>query len=219
MAEIPKNFEGFWHRAGVRVGVTFVVFLCVTAATGLLGSWLIAPSIGWIVAAGAFSTWFGLTLFRLGPEDTATHAIRDDPSRSIAHTLLIVASLASFGAVGLLLIESGTVRAGTAVVLAAAALATVAVSWILVHVLFTLRYAAIYHRDDGTGVDFNQTEPPGYADFAYVAFTLGMTYQVSDTTLTSNAMRRAALGHALLSFLLGVVVLASIINLVASMTR
>jgi uncharacterized membrane protein len=66
-------------------------------------------------------------------------------------------------------------------------------------------------------VDFNQTEPPQYRDFAYLAFTLGMTYQVSDTNLTSSTIRREALRHALISFVLGVVVLAATINLVATL--
>jgi len=103
--------------------------------------------------------------------------------------------------------------------LAATALVTVAASWVLVHVLFTLRYAALYYLAGGSGIDFNQDEPPAYRDFAYLAFTLGMTYQVSDTNLTSTAIRREVLRHALLSFVLGVIVLASTINLISAMAR
>jgi uncharacterized membrane protein len=66
-------------------------------------------------------------------------------------------------------------------------------------------------------VDFNQQEPPQYLDFAYLALTLGMTYQVSDTAIRSSAVRRTALRHALLSFLFGAVILASTINLVVSL--
>jgi uncharacterized membrane protein len=101
--------------------------------------------------------------------------------------------------------------------LAALALATVALSWLLVHTLFTLRYASLYYADDDGGVDFNQVEPPRYADFAYLSFTLGMTFQVSDTSLTSSVMRAAALRHALMSFLFGSIILATLINLVAGL--
>jgi uncharacterized membrane protein len=59
--------------------------------------------------------------------------------------------------------------------------------------------------------------PPRYADFAYLAFTVGMTFQVSDTDLQTAALRAAVLRQALLSYLLGAVILATIINLVAGL--
>ncbi|WP_290804633.1 DUF1345 domain-containing protein [Herbiconiux sp.] len=219
MPRSHHEFETFWHRAGVRVGVLFVTFIVVTVITGVLGSWPFAPAVGWIAAAGAFSVWVWITVIRLGPADTATHATREDPTQPVSQTLLILASIASFGAVALLLIESGSVTGEARFGLAATALATVAASWMLVHVLFTLRYAAIYYRAGGTGVDFNQTDPPEYRDFAYLALTLGMTYQVSDTNVTSTLIRRDALRHALLSYVLGVIVLAATLNLISALAR
>jgi len=56
-----------------------------------------------------------------------------------------------------------------------------------------------------------------YLDFAYTAFTVGMTFQVSDTAITQRAMRRTVLRHALLSFLFGAVILATTVNIVASL--
>ena len=84
--------------------------------------------------------------------------------------------------------------------------------------LFTLRYAAEYFREPVGGVDFGD-EPPGYSDFAYLAFTLGMTFQVSDTTLKNRSMRALGLRHALLSYVFGTVILATVVNLVASLAR
>jgi len=213
------DFTGFGHRAGTRAGVVFIVFLVVFAATGFGGSWLFAPSIGWIVASVTFTVWVWLSVLRMDASSTAAHASREDPTQPVAQALLIVASLASFGAIGLLLVEAGSVSGGATFALVATALITVAASWWLVHTLFALRYAGIYYRAGGTGIDFNQSEPPRYADFAYLAFTLGMTFQVSDTSITSSVMRVEALRHALLSFLLGVVVLAATINLVSSLLR
>jgi uncharacterized membrane protein len=66
-------------------------------------------------------------------------------------------------------------------------------------------------------VDFGETAQPRYTDFAYLAFTVGMTFQVSDTQLRSGRMRAVVLTHALLSYLLGVVVIAATINLVAGL--
>jgi uncharacterized membrane protein len=83
--------------------------------------------------------------------------------------------------------------------------------------IFTLRYARVYYRGTPGGVDFNQEEPPCYRDFAYLALTLGMTYQVSDTSLQSTEMRSTALRHALLSYVFGAVILAAAINLVVGL--
>jgi uncharacterized membrane protein len=87
----------------------------------------------------------------------------------------------------------------------------------MVHTLFTLRYAALYYGRPGGGIRFNSAEPPTYADFAYLAFTVGMTFQVSDTALHSTTLRRTVLQHALLSYLFGTGILATTINLVASL--
>ena len=48
--------------------------------------------------------------------------------------------------------------------------------------------------------------------------SIGMTYQVSDTDLTTHAMRATALRHALLSFLFGSVILGTTINLIVSLS-
>lgn len=219
MSDEPRNYDNLWHRSGLRVGAMFAVFVVVTVVSGAVGSWIFAPAIGWIAAASTFVLLVWTTVIRLGPRETARHATREDPTQPVAQSLLILASLASIGAIGLLLIESGTLQGAGRLGLAAAALATVAASWCLVHLVFTLRYAGIYYRSGGMGIDFNQSEPPEYRDFAYLAFTLGMTYQVSDTNITSTAIRREVLRHAVLSFVFGVIVLAAAINLIVALAR
>lgn len=57
------------------------------------------------------------------------------------------------------------------------------------------------------------------SDFAYLAFTLGMTYQVSDTDLKTARLRRIVLFHTLLSYLFGTVIVAATINLVAGLAK
>jgi uncharacterized membrane protein len=104
-------------------------------------------------------------------------------------------------------------------VLLASGVASIVASWGVVHTVFGLRYAALYHRTPGGGIDFNSDEKPTYADFAYVAFTVGMTYQVSDTDLTARVIRHAALRHALLSFLFGTVIIATTINIAAGLAN
>ena len=60
---------------------------------------------------------------------------------------------------------------------------------------------------------------PGYRDFAYVAFTIGMTYQVSDTALRDPQIRRTVLTHAILSYVFGVVIVGGSVNLISGLFR
>ena len=175
-----------------------------------------APTAGWIAFAVVFlaSTW--RVIGGMAPEETAAHATREDPTVGVGSVILTVASIASLGGVALLLLGAG--RSST-ILEPALAVASVALSWFLVHSLYTLKYAALYYSGSDGGVDFNQKSDPDYEDFAYLAFTLGMTYQVSDTSITSRDIRHAALRHGLLSYLLGAVVLASTINLIAGLAK
>jgi uncharacterized membrane protein len=96
---------------------------------------------------------------------------------------------------------------------------SVVLSWTVVHTVFTVRYARLYYTGPDGGIDFNQEDPPRYSNFAYLAFTVGMTFQVSDTELQTPEIRSVALRQALLSYLLGAVILATAINLVAGLLR
>jgi len=76
----------------------------------------------------------------------------------------------------------------------------------------------LYYSGSVGGINFNQKERPAFLDFAYLAFTIGMTYQVSDTNLESTQIRSAAFRHALLSFVFGSMILATMVNLVAGLS-
>jgi uncharacterized membrane protein len=96
---------------------------------------------------------------------------------------------------------------------------TVASSWALVQTVFALRYAHEYYTDPIGGIDFKTPpeERPDYRDFAYVAFTVGMTFQVSDTDIQHRRTRRTVLRHALLAYLFGAVILAVVVNVIATL--
>ena len=85
------------------------------------------------------------------------------------------------------------------------------------HTVYTLRYVHLYYLEGGIG--FHNEQAPDYGDFAYVAVTVGMTYQVSDTDLKSRKIRTVALRHALLSYVFGIAVTAITINVVAGLVR
>ena len=83
--------------------------------------------------------------------------------------------------------------------------------------MYALRYARLYYAEPIGGVDFHAEDQPDYRDFAYLAVTIGMTFQVSDTDLTVKPIRRLAIQHALLSYLFGAVIVALMINIVGSL--
>jgi uncharacterized membrane protein len=201
----------------VRVATATVVGVAAAVAVDVSVGWPYAPAAGWIVTAIIYlvSTW--ALIARMNAEQTRDHACRpheQDATRGWSHAIMLIASLASLAGVGYLLMAE-TSKGGD-VVAAAVGILSVAASWFAVHTVFTLRYARLYYEGGGNGIDFHQ-DTPTYADFAYLAFTIGMTYQVSDTDLNARNIRATALGQALLSFLLGAIILAVTINLVAGL--
>ena len=201
----------------LRVTVAGTAGLVVAILMGTAVGWRYAAAAGWTVAAAVFTGWTWRVIGEMGPRETAAHATREDPARSLTDLITLNACIASLGGV-VYLLAAGSSGGGTGEALAAAlGIASVVGAWLVVHTVYTTRYALLYYSHDRGGIDFNQAEPPAYVDFAYLAFTLGMTYQVSDTDLQTRPIRVTALRHALLSYLLGAVVLATVINLVAGL--
>jgi uncharacterized membrane protein len=181
--------------------------------------WHIAPLVGWDVASAIYLASVWIAVWRLNGDQTAAAFTREDDSRPASDAILIAASVASLLGVGLVLIRAAGQTGTARLLLAAFAVLSVVLSWTAVQTVFTLRYASLYHGQ-GSGIDFRDKDHlPDYHDFAYVAFTIGMTYQVSDTDLTSFVMRRTALRQALLSYLFGIFIVAITINLVAGLLR
>jgi uncharacterized membrane protein len=191
--------------------------LVVAVAVGVAGAWEYAPLAGWDIAALVFTVWVWLAIGPMSSSATAGHATREDPGRAVTDLIVLIAAVASLGAVGVVLIQASSATGAQQTLLAGLGVASVGLAWFTVHTLFTLRYARLYYAGEDGGVEFNQDAPPRYLDFAYLAFTIGMTYQVSDTDLEAPEIRHTALRHGLLSYLFGAVILASTINLIAGL--
>ncbi|MDQ6715645.1 MAG: DUF1345 domain-containing protein [Actinomycetota bacterium] len=201
----------------VRLLVSVVVGVVVGVALTVLTAWQIGVLAGWMAAAAAFILWLGVTVFPMDATQTQAHAAREDPNRGLTDLVLVVAAIASLGAVVLVL--TGGKQTGGQDAQAALSVASVVLSWTTVHMLFVTRYARAFYGEDPGCIDFNTTKPPRYVDFAYLAFTIGMTFQVSDTPLKTTALRAMALRHALVSYLFGVGIIATMINLVAGLGK
>lgn len=199
----------------VRIVVATVLGVAVALAVGNTAGWRFALA-GWIVTAGVYVVWTRLILGGMDADETREYVTKEDPTRWVADAVIVSASVASLGGVGYVVAAAS--RSGPEAVEAAiVGILTVAASWFAVHTLFTVHYARLYYSDDPGGINFHDPEPPRFRDFAYVAFTVGMTYQVSDTEIGLTSIRATVLRHALLSYLLGAVVLAVTINLVAGL--
>ncbi|WP_028050442.1 DUF1345 domain-containing protein [Cellulomonas sp. URHD0024] len=203
------------RRAAVSPAIRLGVGVLLGVLVGVVVGWssvLAALLAGWATVAAVFvvSTWVACA--PMTPDDTALHATSEEPTRFASHALVITAALVTLVGVVTVLVDSsiGTLLPTVAI------MASVIASWAAIHTVFALRYARMYLTDHAGGIDFHQAEGPRYTDFAYVAVTVGMSFAISDTDLSSSAMRRTALVHALLSYLFGTVIIALLVNLVAS---
>ena len=205
----------FRDTGAVRILVSVALGVVVAVVVGNTAGWRFALA-GWIVTAGTYVVWTQFIVLGMDAEQTCRWATREDPTRWLADAVILSASVASLGGVGYV-VAAGSRAGHQAVVAAIFGILTVAASWVAVHTLFTVHYARLYYSDEPGGINFHDPEPPRFRDFAYLAFTVGMTYQVSDTEIGLTSIRATVLRHALLSYLLGAVVLAVTINLIAGL--
>jgi uncharacterized membrane protein len=217
-------------RLLVSVGVGLVVAVVLSLA------WVprYGVLVGLMVVAATFVVWTYSALRRFQGGGTQAHAAREDQSRGVREGgigLVIAGNLAAV--VALLVLDRGQhdLDAGLA-------LGSVVLSWFLLHTLYVPHYARLYYgkpRPDSTsveltvpgtgqvlhvagGIDFNQPGYwPMYSDFTYFAFNLGMTFQVSDTSVKSPEIRRLVLGHCLLAYFFATAITATVLNLVVGL--
>jgi uncharacterized membrane protein len=206
-----------------------VLSLAATNATGNIvvgtvhgGSIAKVDGTAWGYSAGAVMAIAGGNMAILAGSAIvrnagALHATRENPTRAPTDAVVISASVARL--VGRRVPFVSRKAAGEAEVAAAVGIGSVAAAWLVVHTVFTVPYARLHYLNGSSGIDFNQDdEQPTHGDFPYLAFTIGMTHQVSDTDLKARTIRGTALRQALVSFVLGAVILETTINLVAGLS-
>ena len=209
------------HAPTLRRAVTVLaVGLAVTLALIAYTPWELALVSGWDAAAVTFlaSAWHFIA--RADGPDTKRLATREDDTKSLGNLLLVAVCVTSLFGVGSALVLAGDQTGALRKLLIAVAVSTVALSWTMLNTIYTLRYADLYYQAATGGIAFgdaNAATQPTYRDFAYVAFTVGMTYQVSDTALRDRQTRRTVLAHAILAYVFGVVIVAGAVNLISNL--
>ena len=226
MNAILRNLDA--HQRGLAA-------LAVAAAVGVgtVGRFS-SPEVHVITIWNSFAvTSVALAWLRIATSDafTVVRAARlNDVGRTTIFFFVIFAALASLVAVAGLLAQAKSFHGRVATEHVLLAIGTVACSWTLLHTIFTLHYAHLYYgrtdgngRDEapdgesGSGLEFPREKRPDFLDFAYFSFVIGITFQVSDVQITSQAIRRLALVHGLLSFVFNTVILALAINLASGL--
>lgn len=202
-----------------RVRVRFLLSLLAGAVGGVVVTVSLGIAAGLVAAWGVLATvnvtWVLVLVWRMDAAQTRAHATAEDPGRSTARLIATIGSLASLAAVAVVLVQTKNEPVAESLVLALIALGSVAASWALIQTDYMLRLAHVYYTPPVGGIEFNQHEDPMYTDFAYVSFGVGLAYQIADTNITRNDVRRVVIAQSLLGYLFGAVILASVINLMA----
>lgn len=201
--------------AGTHLMVAVGTGVVAGAIARVLFSWASGALVGWIAAGLAFLILTWPPLWSLDARSTAEAAQRQDPGQAVRDLILLGVAGGSLVAVAVVIIPAGKSDWPFVVL----GIACVVVSWAVVHTIFTLKYARLYYSAPRGGIDFNQVPDPTYRDFAYLSFTVGMTFQVSDTDIGTSEIRSTVLRQALISFLFAAIILAVTINVIAGLSR
>ncbi len=201
-----------------RALLSLVAGLASGAVVAVAAMFRLLPLVSWTVTVAVLLAW----VWRMSwPQDaTGTKRLAEqERETSSTDVWLLAAAVASLAVVVVALVQSSSHRTATAVASVLLSVLSVALSWALVNTVYAFKYARLYYLDepDAGGIDFGDVEKPSYSDFAYMAFTVGMSFAVSDTEPTTTRVRKVALGHALLSYAFGTGVLAVAINLVTNL--
>ncbi|MEY2401023.1 MAG: hypothetical protein QOJ08_1134 [Ilumatobacteraceae bacterium] len=217
-----RGVEAMGVRLDQRNRLLIALLLGAIAATIAASSspWQMSVLIGWDVVAVfvAGSVWTFIHV--LDAESTRKIATREDDSHAGADFVMVLACLISLVGVVVGLAHARAHPGAVSSVLTGISVFTVFLSWFTVHTLFVLRYARLFYVEPIGGIDFGHSKDlPDYMDFVYVAFTVGMTFQVSDTGIGDRVIRRTIIRHALLSYVFGTVIVGIAINVVGNLIR
>lgn len=201
-----------WRGHGLRLAACGALGLAAGGVAALFAPPEIATVIGWDAAALAYAARVWITLAPVPAEQIQTWSRREDEGRGAITLILTAAVAASFFAIFDMLSDKAS-----AGVLGLGAF-TILSSWTLLHTTFAAHYA---HRcfdagPDKPGIDF-PGEPPVFVDFAYYAFTIGMTFQVSDTDTQTSGIRRLTLLHGVVSFVFNTVIIAVSVSVASNL--
>lgn len=202
-----------------------LAFCCTMALLPLHVSKLTLTIFGWDVFAIAMISMMWLLFFTTTADEQKQIVKKQDDDIRVIFAIVLISVCVSF--VGtLLLIFNTDAPAFDKHFRTVVTLIAISTSWTLLHTIFTIRYAHLYHdativkaSNGSCGIDFPNPEPPDYIDFAYFSFVIGMTFQVSDVTISSKTIRRYVLLHSIISFVFNTIIVAMTVNIIAGISK
>ena len=210
-----SNFREQQVSARFRVNLCLGVGLATGVVVAFISPWEFALTSGWNAMAVLLLVWTWLEVWPADAEITQRWAAKEDNSHGPALVVMTTASSVSLVGMAFGLAKARHVHQPWAALLTVSSVMNVVLAWFVVHTMYTLRYAHLYYRDPEGGIDFNTDELPNYHDFAYFAFTIGMSFAVSDTNVMGSKVRHTVTRHALLSYLFGAIIVGTTINVMA----
>ena len=205
------------YRLITAVIIALIVFLVSKNSSSGIVSFMLT----WVAFATSYLILAWIIILTYHPQEVRAIANKEDWGGTVVFLfVLLAASISLFAIVFLLRSIPDESKKGFSLHILLS-IASVFCSWTLIHTLFTLKYAHKYYAADnsedipGQGLDFPGEKYPDFLDFAYFAFVVGMTFQVSDVEITSREIRRLALLHSFLSFIYNTVIVALSINIIS----
>ena len=199
-----------------RAAICLAAGLVAGLGPARLGELGLSLLTGWVVAASLALAWVWSISWRQDADGTQRLAVGESQSHSTDLPVLI-ASATSVAGVVLALTQSSNSPNGVRVTLAVLSLVASLLAWALVNTVFAFKYARRYYVDTAGGINFKQHGPPRTATSPTLPSPSGCPTPPPTPSPANSAVRKTALGHALLSYGFGTITIAVAINLVTTL--
>lgn len=209
------------------------VRLALSIGLGVLITLMLSPSLqaeipllaGWDIGILSYLGLISLSILNATPEQTLSLARVREPNSAAILAVVVIIACSSVFIIGFMLIDIKTTPQPQLLIQIWLSLIAILCSWLLTHTMFALHYARIFYNEADElnlekyvgGLEFPTDEPPDYFDFLYFAFTISMTSQTSDISIASRTLRRLVLAQEFVSFFFYSIIIATIVNTVASL--
>ena len=191
----------------------------------VLATFRLPPEMRTIIsfdAASVVYVWLFYTLMsRTTAEQAAVLSSRDELRGAVTVVAVVLLSLVSVIAVAALLNNLAHAPHWLNVIHLTTSLLAIALAWLLANIFFGLHYMALYYSHptpgDASGLEFANRPNAGYWEFMYFSFTIAMCFATSDVVVTTTAMRRVTLLHAIFSFFFVAAIIGFVVNILSSL--
>jgi uncharacterized membrane protein len=201
-----------------------VATIAAGVATGIVlpSHWTAVSRVmtAWNVTVWCYLVLMAWTMMRAGHAKVREIARREDENAVAVLVIVCLACVLSIAAIVLVLGDAKALPPAERGLHYIFTAATLAGSWLMVGVIFTLHYAHMYYiaPEHHRPLHFPEEQSsPDYWDFLYFSFTIAVAAQTSDICIQTRPMRKAVLAQSVLSFFFNAAVLGLTINIAAGL--